>query len=107
MHDQLSAAEAAGAAGDHLQRFQAFNQLGMFFEQGGLLLMAAHQYERCLGVAQESDWSEGCLAAHFALGLGARTLKLPTAQRRSPRFYGSCAGVERGSQQRTAIGDAV
>jgi hypothetical protein len=67
------AAEAAAAAGDRFAHFDAVNQLGLYFEENDNLPLAAAQYRRCLGVAEDAEWLEGRLAVHLALGLGARS----------------------------------
>lgn len=72
IHDHLQAAEAANRAGEPLGEFDACNRLGLFFEQRSRLPLAAYQYRRCLAIAEAEEWLEGRMAAHLALGLGAR-----------------------------------
>jgi hypothetical protein len=65
-------AEAALEAGERYKEFDAYNQLGLYFEQSGMLPLAAFHYRRCLTIAAAIDWLDGCMASNLALGLGAR-----------------------------------
>jgi hypothetical protein len=69
-HDQLINADTASRQGDKFAEFEAYNHLGLYFEQEGLLPLAAYQYRRCLGVAEEIEWLDGQMATETALGLG-------------------------------------
>lgn len=70
IHTHLMRADQARRDGDLHGQSAAYNELGLFFEQVGNLPLAAYQYSRCLDIAQELNWLEGCLAAHTTLGLG-------------------------------------
>ena len=71
VHAQLVNAEAARTAGERFKEFEAFNHLGLYFEQSGMLPLAAYHYNRCLSIAEAIDWLDGCMASNLALGLGA------------------------------------
>lgn len=70
IHTHLMRAEQARRDDDFHGQSAAYNELGLFFEQVGNLPLAAYQYRRCLDIARELNWLEGCLAAHTTLGLG-------------------------------------
>lgn len=72
VHAQLVNAEAARTAGECVKEFEAFNHLGLYFEQSGMLPLAAYHYNRCLSIAEAIEWLEGCMASNLALGLGAQ-----------------------------------
>jgi hypothetical protein len=69
-HDQLIKADADFRRGDRFGQFEAYNQLGLYFEQEEMLPLAAYQYRRCLSVAEDIKWLDGQMATETALGLG-------------------------------------
>jgi hypothetical protein len=66
----LRNADAAKQTGEPLQEFEAHNALGLLFEQAGLLPYTAREYQKCLAIATDSDFLEGRMATHLALGTG-------------------------------------
>ena len=86
IHTHLMRSEQARRDDDFHGQSAAYNELGLFFEEVGNLPLAAYQYRRCLEIAQELNWLEGCLAAHTTLGLGTHSPAMVP-----PAVLGVCA----------------
>ena len=102
-HGRLVAADAARRQGDAFAEFEAHNELGLHFEQAGLLALAAAQYRRCLAVAERAEWLEGRMATETALGLGARPQPAESAQHMTALSVKAPARAQRAARRRPAL----